>query len=82
MRNAGGQERDEDTARDALVAALAETYRAKFRSLAGDCTGEGEWRSSIYSVLMDPLSRLWSPVLKLSASEKRESTAAYSNICI
>lgn len=77
-RNAGGQDRDEDTARDALVAAVAKTYRAKCKSLASDCTGEGEWRSSIYSVLMDPLSRLWSPMLKLSASEKRESTTAYS----
>jgi hypothetical protein len=80
-RNAGGQEGDEDTTRDALVAAFTKRYRDKCWLLVGDCTSEGEWRSSIYLDLIDPLSRLWSPVLKLSASKKRESTATYLISC-
>jgi hypothetical protein len=74
-RNISGQEDGEDTARDTLAATLADTYRTQCRSLASDCSGESEWRSSIYSTLMSPLSMRWSPVLKISASEKRESIA-------
>jgi len=81
-RNASGHKGVEDTARDALEATLAETYRAQCRSLAGDCSGEGEWRSCIYSILMSPLSKFWSPILKISASEKRESIAATLYRCL
>ncbi|KAF1841363.1 uncharacterized protein K460DRAFT_397607 [Cucurbitaria berberidis CBS 394.84] len=69
-KEASGQTGDEDTARDAIMANLAVTYRAQCRSLAGDCSGEGEWRSALLSILMSPLSMRWSPVLKISASEK------------
>jgi hypothetical protein len=58
---------------DGDLADLARNYREKSRSLASKCVGEGEWRSSIYSGLLDLLSRRWSHVLELSASEKRES---------
>ncbi|KAF2850639.1 hypothetical protein T440DRAFT_554817 [Plenodomus tracheiphilus IPT5] len=69
-RHASGQKGEQDTAQDAHAATLAETYRAQCRSLASDCSGEGEWRSCIYSILINPLSKRWSPVLKISASEK------------
>jgi hypothetical protein len=82
QRNATGQKGAEDTARDALAATLAETYRVQCQSLAGDCSGEGEWRSGIYSSLMSPLSKCWSPILKVSASEKRESVAATLHRCL
>lgn len=52
-RNTGGQEGGYNAAQNALVAPLVGRYRAKCRSLVGDCTGRGEQRkSSTYLVLI------------------------------
>jgi hypothetical protein len=74
-RNTSRQTDGEDTVQDALAVTLADTYRAQYQLLESNCSGKSKERSSIYSTLMSLLSKRWSPVLKISASEKCESIA-------